>query len=144
MALPKRKEIVFAAAMTALSAALLANTYSYPAASVQFPRFLVFLQLLFSLILLVRSISLPRDTAPGHTAGLVIPLQIFSAISGYIIAIDQIGYFVATSLFLTGSMYLFGRHRPFVLICVTAVFLLIVYVLFGLLIGVRLPAGLLV
>ena len=146
MALPKRKEIVFAVLMTGLSAALLGSTYSYPSESVQFPRFLIVLQLLFSIILLLRSLRLPSSKttqSSSTTANRIVPFQIFTAISAYILAIEHIGYFVATALFLMGSMYLFGRHRATALIGVTAAFLLTVYILFGLFIGVRLPEGLL-
>ena len=147
MALPKRKEIVFAILMTAISTALLTSTYSHPSESVQFPRFLVIFQLLFSVVLLVRALRIStKDPTQRETPSLsrLVPFQIFASISAYILAIEHIGYFVATALFLLGSMYMFGRHRSVVLVGVTAAFLLTVYILFGLLIGVRLPEGLLI
>jgi len=145
--LPRKKEIMFALMMTLISLALLVSTYNYSSESVYFPRFLMWLQIVFSLILWIRAIRLPSDPITvDQTAKtrLAIPFQIFTAISLYILAIEFIGYFVATILFLAGSMYLFGRHRWLVVVGVSVGFLLTIYILFGLLIGIRLPEGLLI
>lgn len=145
--LPRKKEIVFALMMTLISAALLFSTYNYSSQSVYFPRFLMWLQIIFSLVLLFRAIRLSPDLVtvdrPSNTQ-LVIPFQIFTVISLYILAIEFIGYFVATVLFIAGSMYLFGRHRWLVAVGVSVGFILTIYILFGLLIGIRMPEGLLI
>lgn len=143
--LSSRREVGFAAFVTLLSAALFGGALLYPPQSSQFPRFLMALQLLFSIALLVRAWR-RRGAGARGTAGPVslgVPLQVFVATAAYVIAIEQLGYFVASALFLFGAMYWFGRHRLIVMIGVTAGFLAVMYALFILFIGVRLPEGLL-
>lgn len=133
--------------MLALSIALSIKAFTYPAESAQFPRFLTVLQVLFSAGLLVRSIvgrrgEPPRDE-PGRRPSLIAPLAVFSSLGLYIVCIQYLGYFVSTALFLAISMIYLGRHRPLVVFGATAAFILVVYSLFVLFIGVRLPRGML-
>lgn len=139
----RSRDVGFAAFMTLLSGALLGGAMLYPPQSSQFPRALMALQLLFSIVLLVRAWRREGGGAP-RTAPLGVPLQVFVATAAYVIAIEQLGYFVASTLFLCGTMYWFGRHRLAVMLGVTAGFLAVIYALFILFIGVRLPAGLLI
>ncbi|MDX9783427.1 MAG: tripartite tricarboxylate transporter TctB family protein [Spirochaetia bacterium] len=151
----RKKEIGFAAGMSLISAAFLVQAYLYPPESSQFPRFLMMLQTAFCLVLLWKAIRQPRkvsavaaDTAGGGKKNLLaelkVPLQIFVASSAYLIGISTVGYFVASSLFLAGTMFWFGTRKPVVIIGVTAGFLLTIYALFVLFIGVRLPQSLLI
>ncbi len=151
----RKKEIGFAAAMSLISAAFLVQSYLYPPESSQFPRFLMMLQTAFCLALLWKAVKQPKesgakdvDTVAGRQQGalseLKVPLQIFVASSAYLIGIGTLGYFVASSLFLAGTMFWFGTRRPIVIIGVTAGFLLTIYALFVLFIGVRLPQSLLI
>lgn len=149
----KSKETAFAAMMIIISALLVYGSFNYPPQSAQFPRFLMVLQLVFSVMLLIRALRLPASNAgqsinshsEADTAGakLWVPLQIFLSVSAYILAIEYIGYFVSTALFLCGSMAFFGRNRLMTMLSVTAACLLIIYLLFVVLIGIRMPAGLL-
>ncbi|MDP2791387.1 MAG: tripartite tricarboxylate transporter TctB family protein [Rectinemataceae bacterium] len=150
----RKKEIGFAAGMTFISAVFLVQSFLYPAESSQFPRFLMMLQTVFCVVLLARALKQPNAAGGTKTevAGsrksllseLKVPLQIFVASSAYLFAIDTLGYFVASSIFLAGTMYWFGTRKPVVIIGATAGFLLTVYALFVLFIGVRLPQGLLI
>jgi len=150
----RKKEIGFAAAMTVISAAFLVQSFLYPAESSQFPRFLMMLQTVFCVVLLAKALRQPKDNSgtkvdtvkPNKSliSELKVPLQIFIAASAYLLAIDGVGYFVASSIFLAGTMYWFGARKPIVIIGATAGFLLTVYALFVLFIGVRLPQGLLI
>lgn len=151
----KNKEVLFAAAMVLISAWLVYATYDYPSGSVQFPRFLMLLQGAFSLLLLVRALRLPNEAA-SPSAGrsdqearqdrtkIWVPIQVFVGVSAYILAIEHLGYFVASALFLCASMGFFGRNKASTMLGVTVACLLIIYILFGVLIGIRLPAGLLI
>ena len=146
----RKRELGFAAVMVLLSAALLVQAFMYPAGSSQFPRFFMVLQLIFSAILFMGVLRLPSETSTNgggmaaQLAALRIPFQVFVAVSLYVVAIEHIGYFVATAIFLSGSMYWFGRHRIPVLIGASAGFILTVYALFVMFIGARLPQGLLI
>jgi hypothetical protein len=152
----KTKEVGFAAAMTLLSLAFLVRAFFYPEDSSQFPRFLMMLQTAFSGLLLAGSLALPgtMKADPAHESGsrnrmnglsvFKVPLQVFVAASVYLLAIGFIGYFVSTALFLALSMFWFGRHRPVVLVGVSLGFIAVVYALFVMFIGVRLPRGILI
>ncbi|MGB6243285.1 MAG: tripartite tricarboxylate transporter TctB family protein [Castellaniella sp.] len=150
----RNKEILFAVVMVVISASMVYGTYDYPSESVQFPRFLMVLQCVFSAMLLVRALRLPGGAAVqsgGASAQqsqdsrrIWIPIQVFVGVSAYILAIEYIGYFVSTAFFLCGSMAFFGRNKAASMLGVTAACLLVIYVLFSVLIGVRLPAGLLI
>ncbi|HCL87571.1 tripartite tricarboxylate transporter TctB family protein [Pulveribacter sp.] len=143
----QKRDRALAVILVLLSAALLAQSFQYPAESSQFPRFLMGVQLLFSLVFLVQHWRLPLEAAPqgqpGVLASLVPALKVFLVTSLYILAIDYLGYFVATAAFLLGSMALFGNRRLPVMALVTACFLALTYALFVAFMGVRLPQGLL-
>ena len=104
-------------------------------------------QLLFSLIFLFQQFRLPLEakTVPGRDvfASLLPAFKVFLTTSLYVLAIDSIGYFLATAAFLMGAMALFGNRRLAVMASVTACFLAVIYALFVLFMGVRLPQGLL-
>lgn len=144
------KERWFAGFMVVLSAALLVQSFRYPAESAQFPRFLMMLQVLFSLILLVQAFrGAATETRSGAgdpadtLATLYAPFKVFVATSLYVVVIGYLGYFVATALFLCLAMLWFGSRRPVVVVAVAGGFLLIVYALFVAFMGVRLPEGIL-
>lgn len=59
----------------------------------------------------------------------------------YIIAIQVIGYFIATPLFLIGSMYMLGRRDPKIMILVTAAVTLVIYLIFRAFLYVPVPMG---
>ena len=151
------KEVSFAGVITLLSAALLHRSYFYPAESSQFPRFMMLLQSIFSVVLLAGALRLPKPAASagashGRTGasgvaaawrGLKTPLQVFVGASAYVMAIGVLGYFASTALYLGLSMFLFGRHKPLVIAGVALGFIAVIYGLFVMFIGVRLPQGLL-
>lgn len=145
-----RKDRWFAGFMVVVSALLLAQAYRYPAESAQFPRFLMILQLIFSVLLLAQAFRPPpaarADALTPKESGdtlssLYAPVKVFVAASLYIVAIDYLGYYLATAIFLCAAMFWFGSRRPLMVVSVTAGFLLIVYALFASFMGVRLPEG---
>lgn len=142
-----RKDRSFAVIMVLLSAAFLAQSLRYPAESSQFPRFLMGVQLLFSLIFLFQQFRHPlgpKAVQSGEVIASLVPaFKVFLITSLYVLAIDYIGYFSATAAFLLGAMALFGNRRLVVMGLVTACFLALIYALFVLFMGVRLPQGLL-
>lgn len=142
-----RRDRAFAVIMVLLSAAFLAQSFRYPPESSQFPRFLMGVQLLFSLVFLVQQLRLPlqplQPSRESVMASLVPAIKVFLATSLYILAIDALGYFVSTAAFLLGAMALFGNRRLLVMAIVTGCFLALIYALFVWFMGVRLPQGLL-
>ena len=98
------------------------------------------------MVLFVLSLRVPQAAGTGsfRLATLYPPIKVFVASAVYVLAIGYLGYFASTALFLCGSMYWFGKHGPVVLISVSGGFILTIYALFVLFIGVRLPEGLLI
>lgn len=143
----QRKDRTFAVIMVLLSAAFLVQSLSYPAESSQFPRFLMSVQLLFSLIFLFQQFRLPLEErkVPNKEviASLAPAAKVFLITSLYVLAIDYFGYFSSTTAFLIGAMFLFGNRRLVVMALVAGCFLALIYALFVLFMGVRLPEGIL-
>ncbi len=71
------------------------------------------------------------------------PVLVFSLTIAYLAGIMYIGYFVSNTIFLIGTMSIFGRQGLFTKTIATAGFLLVVYALFVSFLGLRLPEGLL-
>jgi hypothetical protein len=80
----------------------------------------------------------------GTLFRLPISVWVFLSIIAYILAIQYLGYLVATALFMVGSMWFYGQRRILVSLAATALFMALVYVLFVHFFGLRLPEGLLI
>lgn len=59
----------------------------------------------------------------------------------YIIAIQMVGYFIVTPLFLIGSMFLLGRRDLKTILVVTACVVFVIYLVFRTFIYVPVPLG---
>ncbi len=147
-----KKEIFFAVSVTLISLALLLTSFTYPAESSEFPRFLTGLMLLFSLLMLAKNLRFKResgseDGAEGTKAplfgNLKVPAIVFSVTIAYVVGMIYIGYFVSSIIFLIGTMSFFGKEKFWVKAVATGGFLLIVFALFVNFLGLRLPQGLL-
>lgn len=66
-------------------------------------------------------------------------LAVFTGIA-YAVLIPVIGFYAASAVYLFGAMYLFGVRNKKTLVIIPAVFVLIIYLLFAKLLGIRLPA----
>ncbi len=147
-----KKELGFSVVVTGICALLTIRAFSYPGDSSQFPRFLTVTMTLLSIVLLARALRSRPDQAEAGEAeqkrssfwtSHKMPLLIFLLTALYVVAIQVIGYFTSTVLFLVGSMAFFGRHRPWVMFGISALFLAVIYALFVRFLGLRLPEGLL-
>ncbi len=149
-----QKELNFSLSITAISAALLFQSFAYPAESSSFPRFLTILMLFFSLMLVIKNIrgrtadfdAIPH-TETSRTSDFSLSRRrkvtffIFAGTLLYVGAIQYIGYFVSTIVFFVGMMTLFGRHKLSISLCTSAAFMLVMYALFVKFLGLRLPEG---
>ena len=146
------KELFFAVSITLISLLLLITSFTYPAESSQFPRFLCGLMLLFSVLIRVKGLRSKTGTKEKSntevSSGSIMvklkaPVLVFSLTIAYLAGIMYIGYFVSSTIFLIGTMSIFGRQGLFTKTIATAGFLLVVYALFVSFLGLRLPEGLL-
>lgn len=139
------KERLFSLGILATSLLLTLQSFRYPAESSHFPRFLCLLMTLFSVLLLARSAKRAADgeKGEGFSKGAKIPAMVFSATAAYVFAVNYVGYFVSTVVFMFLAMFLFGERRILPMAGATAVFLGVVYALFVSFLGLRLPEGIL-
>ena len=147
-----KKELGFSVAITTICALLVIRSFSYAPGSSLFPRFLTLVMTLLSLMLLVRTVrSRPDRAEAGETTEersslwtrCKVPFLIFAFTALYAVAIQVVGYFTSTTLFLVGTMAFFGRHRLWVMGGASVLFLAVIYALFVQFLGLRLPEGLL-
>lgn len=59
----------------------------------------------------------------------------------YLLAIEAVGYYVSTFVFLLGSMYMMGYRRPLVAVSVAASWLVLSYFIFAKLLYIPRPVG---
>ncbi|MEG1602728.1 MAG: tripartite tricarboxylate transporter TctB family protein [Cloacibacillus sp.] len=140
------KNLFFAASITVISTLLAAQSFSYPAESAVFPRFLCILMVFFSILILIK--TLKNNVQKQEDGGSIIqtfklPVLVFGLTALYIIAIQHIGYFVSTVAFMAFTMFFFGERRFLPSAAAILIFLGVVYALFISFLGLRLPEGLL-
>ncbi|MDR1708641.1 MAG: tripartite tricarboxylate transporter TctB family protein [Candidatus Accumulibacter sp.] len=145
----KKREVIFAVTMTAISALLLARSCMYAPESSGFPRFLTGLMLLFSLILLTKSWrtrSAPINADAVHRTFRQIfglPAFVIGGAILYAIGIKYVGYFASTMLFFLGAMVFYGKNKLWKALVASVSFMAVMYGLFVRFLGMRLPDGLL-
>lgn len=146
------KELFFAIAITVISAILFFISFTYPAKSSDFPKFLCGLMLLFSILILLKAVRSHTTAQKSDNAGendekiittLKVPAIIFSLTIAYVVGIIYIGYFVSSVVFLITMMSIFGKQKLLTKIIATLLFLIVVYVFFVSFLGLRLSQGLL-
>ncbi len=144
-----RKELGFAVGVTALSAWFAVQSFSYPESSSQFPRSISAAMLVLSVVLLLRILAKrpastkKADVDSAASRPSMTPLAVFVSIALYIVALQYLGYIVATVLYMLGSMAYFGQKRFAVSLLVTVLFVAFIYLMFVRFFGLRLPEGVL-
>lgn len=132
-------------------------TSNFPAQSAIFPRFFLIGLLFFSIMIVVAGVKktarlgvgendkseLDEKETPIRPQELKLPMIGLGIILAYIVAIDTLGFFVSTTLFLVGFM-LFLRIRNYLAIGLTTLGVdLFIYVLFVRQLKLTMPAGIL-
>lgn len=95
---------------------------------------------LFAVALIVQAVlkKMPADPKPGRW-GFV--LAFFGWLVLYLMAIETIGYYVSTFLFLTISMFILGYRRNVVILAIASGWLVFCYFVFAKLLYIPLPQG---
>ena len=144
-----RKETFLATLLLLAGTLILWKGYSYEPDSRQFPVFLGWLFVSFSILNAItlfkkfkaEKLSLSFEF---HRPGFPLSLTILLLIGTYAVAVPLLGYYLSTFLFLILVMAGFGCIRKrslLVYLGVTLLFLTGVYLFFTLLLGTRLPVG---
>lgn len=167
-ALQNSRDTLFAVLMSVASLAMVVQAYGYDDDSSHFPRFLALvllgLSLLYGLRLwCARRAALAKDGVRPAYVGLgtllFTPWMLLSAkvvllVAVYALSISLLGYYSATLLFLPISMILLGRLEPvhgpgsgqrraLGIALGSAIFLVLVWSLFSVFLGTRMPQGIL-
>lgn len=146
------KELFFAIAITVISAILFFISFTYPAKSSDFPKFLCGLMLLFSILILLKAVRSEMEARKSGNreksdekfiSSLKVSAIIFSLTIAYVFGIMYIGYFVSSVIFLITMMSIFGKQKLLAKIIATLLFLIVIYVFFVSFLGLRLSQGLL-
>ncbi len=128
--------------LVAFSAFALAQTLGISGGAQIFPLIAVATLGIASVIYLARSLLAPKETEP-----LVTRPGIFAIVLGltlvYMNLSVAIGYITATIVYIPTVAWLIGFRRPVYLAVATAIYLVVVYVLFEVLFGRALPPELL-
>jgi len=148
----KKRDCIFALVATAISTLGLVQAFTYPPESSNFPKFLLWLMLLFSVLLLIKNIrtaavSVDAASAAASRAGLYDSLKtaafVICGTAVYALAIRYIGYFVGTAAFFLYVMLVYGKNKLLPSLLSLAGFVAVMYSLFVWFLGMRLPEGLL-
>ena len=142
--------LLFAGAVDALAVVFYVNTLKMPKAAYQMPRILIALVLLLSVLMIAEQLLQMRKT-PSAENGNTLPAEIspirigvfVSLILAYVLTIVPLGYFIATPVFLIGTLlFLRSTMLPWIL-AIAVGFTGFVYLLFVLFLHMPVPMGLL-
>lgn len=123
------------------------ETLSYPKVAALFPQIISFLIFIFSIVLLLRSlrkeeskltenINLPEKNDFKVVIALLIGLII------YPIMLNYFGYFISTSLLVYNTIFFLREEKRKYLVIISIFIVIILFVVFNLLMKIRLPKGL--
>lgn len=143
-----RQDLITGAVFFVLSVCLLFEAGGLPAGAAMLPRATLSMLLLLSVLLMVRGMRSAwaaagpeeRTTfmqAPGRLLVGVLAMAV------YIAAIETVGFYLATALFVPATAYALGARNRIALLLAGIGFLLFAYVVFAILFERVMPAGLL-
>jgi len=141
------KESLFLVFSLIFSTTLVVVSFSYPADSSDFPRFLSSLMLLTSMMMAVNTLRSGKIKSNKNNDigkifnNLKIPLSVFLGTALYISSIGWLGYYYSTALFMSGGMLAAGGRKYGLIALATGLFLFLVFILFGYSLGLQLPPG---
>ncbi|NLB90723.1 MAG: tripartite tricarboxylate transporter TctB family protein [Clostridiales bacterium] len=141
------KELLFLIFTLIFSASLVAVSFSYPADSSDFPRFLSSAMLCISLTMIVNTLKsgLIKSDESGNVRDAIrrlkIPFSVFIGIAFYIASLKWFGFYLSTPLFMSGGMLMAGSRRFGLIAITTTAFLVVVFLLFSYSLGLKLPGG---
>jgi len=130
------------------------NTKAYRLEVVRFPYFIFILMFIFAIGLLYREYKIKNSekSSLSHSSdkektdkNKVIdnetkPFLLLVTVAGYVFLLNQIGYILATLIFLVGCMLLLGARVKTTLIF-APIITIFIYVLFGIFLNLGLPRG---
>jgi len=117
------------------------NTFSYPPEVVAFPRFLLVVFFILSLLLFL----FPRQKSARNAEAIFSKEKLVSVVMliGYAIIFPILGYFITTFLFAVSYLWYFRRNGIGGYLAYSFIFLLIMYAVFQKWLYVWFPEGLL-
>lgn len=127
--------------LLALTGAAWLETGTIPGEARLFPRLVLAVMAVLSVAMLVRSFARRAETGAFVQAPGALAITLGLAVV-YIAAVEVIGYFAATALFVPGLALALGLRRKRLLALTTVGFVVAVYLVFVVVFGRPLPLGL--
>lgn len=128
--------------LLAVTGAAWVEIASVPGEARLFPRLVLGVMAVLSAAMLVRSFARRAETGPFVQTPAALAITLVLAVI-YIGAVEVIGYFAATALFVPGLALALGLRRTLLVALTTVGFVAAVYLVFVVLFGRPLPVGLL-
>lgn len=134
-------------AFMVFSAGFFVLSLNFPDEAQIFPQFFLVVTFVLAALLVVQSIHRYQhgesDSSPVPLEQVPLIVKSYLIILAYVLCIDYIGFYVASTVFLIGFMYFLNVRKPLVLISVTLGMDAFLYLLFSFGLKLNLPAGLL-
>ena len=136
-------QLIIPVIMIGFSLLLWAVTFSFPtgeAGPADIPRLWIFWLILFSAVLVGFCMAgkAEKDSKGGRIGFLACGI---SLVIGYYFAMDYLGYFLSSFLFLALLMYMLSYRKPFIILLVCSGWVLFSYLIFYKLLYIQLPLG---
>lgn len=137
----KTSDLISSVFLIILSAAGLAECRNLSSSAAIMPTFTLVAILLLSAIQLIMLRKVPNESIEINfkRMGTVLALLLV-----YVLAMDMIGYYVCTYLFVLGIMWAFGVRKTKSFFLIPAAFCLFVWIVFAKGLSISLPEGLLI
>ncbi|OQX89022.1 hypothetical protein B6D60_00260 [candidate division KSB1 bacterium 4484_87] len=144
-----RGEVVIAYILIAISLYLYAQTFNFPtgklsraAGPASMPRLLIYAMIFFSAWLIVDLIRHQSFVnVKSEKKGFIQALSLVGIMTGYLLVINYLGYFISTFIFLISGIYVMSYRRHWIVFLFAIGFLLLAYVAFIKVLQVPLPRG---
>ncbi len=136
-------QVIIPIFMIGFSLLLWAVTFSFPAGEAgpaDIPRLWIFWLVLFSAVLVGFCVTgkAEKDSKGGRIGFLALAI---SLVIGYYFAMDYLGYFLSSFLFLALLMYMLSYRKPLIIMLVCSGWVLFSYLIFYKLLYIQLPLG---
>jgi len=145
----QKTDIALSLSLAAFSAYIFFTASEFPGEAGTFPKLVsaaTFILIIFQLILSMYNIKRISHTESDIVEKKHINKNLMITIIGiiaYLVLIFFVGYLIATALYLSISIYLYGYHKKLNIGLITISMVVFLYIVFVLLLRINLPSGLL-
>lgn len=141
-----KRDIVTGLVLTAIAAGAYILALPMPGNASVFPKIASSVLALLGVLLVITSAVKMKKDIPIHEEPLVLrsmikPLIYVAMILIYVLAIKHVGFYLSTTIILALYMFVMGIRKPSTLIITVVVVMVLIYLVFTVMLKVRLPKG---